>query len=207
MSFLPKKQIKKLQLAQPLADAMAIPQGLQQSVLAGQAHADQIPLQNGNTLICAKTGTGKTWWVLNILMHDYHVVFLCPTVGQVKQCEENYGYREDIAFVYGDKKIPKGSIKQLAKQNLVMTYDQYSRFKAELGKDTILAVDECQKLYGAGSYRDKAIQPILKSVKSQKFDRCVFLTATLTEPLYEMLGIHISQYYEIQKEDELSRNI
>lgn len=187
MSNLPKKQIKQLQLAQNIADVSNN--------------------QNGNTLIRANTGTGKTWYVLNKLMGQYHVVFLCPNIGQVKQCEETYGNRDDIAFIYGDKRIPAKSIKKLIKQNLVMTYDQFRKYEPELGKDTILVVDECQKLIGAGILRDHAIEPIINSVKSQKFDRCVFLTATLTEPLFEMLGIHISQYYDIQKKDEMSRNI
>lgn len=187
MSNLPKKQVKKLQPTENLSDVIVI--------------------QNGNTFIRANTGTGKTWFIINVLMRHYHVVFLCPTVGQVKQCEEIYGGRDDIGFIYGDKRIAKDSIKSIAKQNLVMTFDQFKKFEQELGKDTILVVDECQKLYGAGVYRDDAIQPIIKVVKSQKFDRCVFLSATLTEPLYEMLGLHISQYYDIQKKDEMSRNI
>lgn len=179
MSNLPKKQIKPLKSNQNISDVMVI--------------------TNGNTLIRANTGTGKTWYVLNILMRSHHVVFLCPTVGQVKQCEETYGDREDIAFIYGDKRIHKNSIAKLAKQNLVMTFDQFKKYEPELGKDTILVVDECQKLYGVGNFRDHAIQPIINVVKSQKFDCCVFLTATLTESLFEMLGIHISQYYDIQK--------
>lgn len=187
MSNLPKKQIKPLKSNQNISDVIVI--------------------TNGNTLIRANTGTGKTWYVLNILMRSHHVVFLCPTVGQVKQCEETYGDRDDIAFIYGDKRIHKNSIAKLAKQNLVMTFDQFKKYEPELGKDTILVVDECQKLYGVGNFRDHAIQPIINVVKSQKFDRCVFLTATLTESLFEMLGIHISQYYDIQKKDEMSRNI
>ncbi|ENV73254.1 hypothetical protein F946_01144 [Acinetobacter johnsonii ANC 3681] len=186
MTNLPKKQIKHL--------------------LSNQNLADVLDIQTGNTLIRANTGTGKTWYVINKLMPLCHVVFLCPTVGQVKQCEEIYGDRSDIAFIYGDKRIPKDSLKSLAKKNLVMTYDQFTRFETFLSQESILVIDECQKLYGAG-YRDKAIQPILKAIKSQKFDRCLFLTATLTEPLFEKLGLHVSQYYDIQKKTELERNI
>ena len=187
MSNLPKKQIKLLKSNENISDVIVV--------------------ANGNTLIRANTGTGKTWFIINILMRKYHVVFVCPNVGQVKQCEETYGDRDDIAFIYGDKRISAKSIKKLIKQNLVMTFDQFKKFEPELSKDTILVVDECQKLYGAGSYRDDAIQPIINAVKSQKFDRCILLTATPTESLFEMLGIHISQYYDIQKKDEMSRNI
>ena len=187
MSNLPKKQIKLLKSNENISDVIVV--------------------ANGNTLIRANTGTGKTWFIINILMRKYHVVFVCPNIGQVKQCEETYGNRDDIAFIYGDKRIPAKSIKKLIKQNLVMTYDQFRKYEPELGKDTILVVDECQKLIGAAILRDHAIQPIINSLKSQKFDRCIFLTATLTEHLFGMLGIHISQYYDIQKKDEMSRNI
>lgn len=207
MSNLPKKQFKQLQFVEAIASEIGDSQGQQQCISKRLTIADVVDIRNGNTLIRANTGTGKTWYVLNKLMLEHHVVFLCPIVGQVKQCEEIYGDRDDIAFIYGDKRVAKREIKALAQQNLVMTYDQFERFEAELDKETILVIDECQKLYSAGIYRDKAIQPILKVVKSQKFDRCMFLTATLTDPLFEQLGLHVSHYYDIQKPTELSRNI
>lgn len=86
MSNLPKKQIKLLKYNENISNVIVV--------------------ANGNTLIRANTGTGKTWYVINKLMDQYHVVFVCPNIGQVKQCEETYGNRDDIAFIYGDKRIP-----------------------------------------------------------------------------------------------------
>jgi hypothetical protein len=66
-----------------------------------------------------------------------------------------------------------------------------------LDQKTVVVIDECQKLYSAGNYRQSDLS-LLSSVKNDKYDQTVLLTATLTEPLFEQLGINISHYSDIQ---------
>ena len=87
MSKLPKKQVIQLN--------------------ADETIQDRIQLHYGNTLIRANTGAGKTTFVLKSLMRDHNVVLCCPTIAQVKQCEEDYGHQANIHFIHGEKSIPK----------------------------------------------------------------------------------------------------
>ena len=187
MSKLPKKQVIQLN--------------------ADETIQDRIQLHYGNTLIRANTGAGKTTFVLKSLMRDHNVVLCCPTIAQVKQCEEDYGHQANIHFIHGEKSIPKERLKNLCKSSIVITYDQYDKIKNYLDQKTVVVIDECQKLYSAGNYRDKAIYPLLSSIKNDKYDQTVLLTATLTEPLFEQLGINISHYSDIQKPVDLKRII
>ncbi len=187
MSKLPKKQVIELN--------------------ADETIQDRIQLHYGNTLIRANTGAGKTTFVLKSLMRDHNVVLCCPTIAQVKQCEEDYGHQKNIHFIHGEKSFSKDSLKHLCKSSVVITYDQYARIEKHLEQDTVVVIDECQKLYSAGNYRDKAIYPLLSSIKNGKYDKTVLLTATLTEPLFEQLGINISHYFDIHKPVDLNRSI
>jgi hypothetical protein len=62
-------------------------------------------------------------------MRDHNVVLCCPTIAQVKQCEEDYGHQANIHFIHGEKSIPKERLKNLCKSNVVITYDQYDKIK------------------------------------------------------------------------------
>ncbi|WP_151765390.1 DEAD/DEAH box helicase [Acinetobacter soli] len=169
--------------------------------------SDKVNLVHGVNIVRANTGLGKSTYALQDLTKDNKIILCCPTIAQVKQCEIDYGHREDIHFIHGEKGIPAKNLKKLCKHNIVITYDQFSRIAPYTNAKTILVIDECQKLYSAGNFRDKAIYPILSSIKKNLYDKVVLLTATLTEPLFEQLDLHVSQYFHLQKNQNLTRNL
>lgn len=172
-----------------------------------QTIAQLMPSHTGNVIIKASTGAGKTWFVLNHLMPKHHVVLLCPTVAQVKQCEDTYADAYNCHFIHGEKSISPTQYKMLSRQNLVMTFDQYAKFRKHLNRNTILVVDEAQKLYSVGHYREKAIQPIITDLVERRYEKAFLLTATFTEYIFEQLNIHISQHLEFQTATPIHRHI
>lgn len=174
-----------------------------QQTIAQFIPSDQI----GNVLVEAATGTGKTWFVFQYLMQNHHVVLLCPTVAQVKQCEDSYNHARNCHFIHGEKSISSTQYKMLAQQNLVMTFDQYYKFRKYLKHNTILVVDEAQKLYSAGNYREKAIQPIISDLVEQRYMKSFLLTATFTGYIFEQLNIHISQHLKFLTAMPIHRHI
>lgn len=173
-----------------------------------QTIAQVIPSdQTGNILVEAATGTGKTWFVFQHLMQNHHVVLLCPTVAQVKQCEDSYAHAHNCHFIHGEKNISSTQYKTLAQQNLVMTFDQYPKLRKYLKPDTILVVDEAQKLYSVGHYREKAIQPIISDLVQQHYVKSFLLTATFTDYIFEQLNIHISQHFKFLTATPIQRHI
>jgi len=184
-----------------------LPKPIEFHLNSKQFIADEIPaLLHGNTLIVGGTGTGKSSYVLETLSESKQVILLCPLVAQVKQLEELY-QSDRFVFIHGKKNIPKDEIKSITKKHLVMTYDQFSKFAPHLSKDAVIVVDEAQKLYAVGYYREQAIQSILHIIQSQKFDHVLFLTATLTKYLFEKLDIQISHFYSFSKLSNNKRSI
>ncbi|WP_163120360.1 DEAD/DEAH box helicase [Acinetobacter pittii] len=184
-----------------------LPKPIEFHLNSKQFIADEIPtLLRGNTLIVGGTGTGKSSYVLEILSKSKQVILLCPLVAQVKQLEDLY-QSDQFAFIHGKKNIPKNDIRSFIKKHLVMTYDQFSKFAPHLSKDAVIVVDEAQKLYAVGYYREQAIQSILHIIQSQKFDHVLFLTATLTQYLFEKLNIQISHFYSFSKLSNNKRSI
>ena len=104
MSNLPKKQAIALSIDQSIKDL---------------GH-----LVTGVNIIRAATGTGKSTYVLQDLTKKHKIILCCPTIAQVKQCESDYGYRQDIHFIHGEKGISTKNLQKLCKQNIVITYDQ-----------------------------------------------------------------------------------
>lgn len=184
-----------------------LPKPIEFHLNSKQFIADEISaLLHGNTLIVGGTGTGKSSYVLETLSESKQVILLCPLVAQVKQLEDLY-QSDRFVFIHGKKNIPKDEIKSITKKHLVMTYDQFSKFAPHLSKDAVIVVDEAQKLYAVGYYREQAIQSILHIIQSQKFDHVLFLTATLTKYLFEKLDIQISHFYSFSKLSNNKRSI
>lgn len=184
-----------------------LPKAITISLAAKQTIAELMPPNTGNVIIKAGTGTGKTWFTFYHLMLKHRVVLLCPTVAQVEQCEATYADVKNCHFIHGGKKISTAQYKTLAQHNLVMTYDQYPKFREYLDDKTVLVVDEGQKLYSVGQYREKAIQPIISDLVGQKYKLTYLLTATFTECIFEQLNIPIQHYFHFTPANSIQRQI
>lgn len=188
MSNLPKPQEITLTAEQHISDSLS-------------------SLLHGHSLIQGGTGMGKSTFVMEYLAQNNQIVMLCPLVSQVEQLQQIYGHDDGYVFIHGTQSISKNEIPAVIRKHLVMTYDQFSKLEPHLSSKAIIVVDEVQKLYSVGTYREKPIQFILEVAKSQKFDRIVFLTATLTSHLFEKLNIQISHYYKFLKISHHQRSI
>ena len=170
-----------------------------------------LPVQkNKFTLIQAGTGVGKT----TTIMEDYPkqhpiIVMLVPSVLKVKELETTYGdVSGSIQYrFYYDKKSPTED--ELNQQNglvVVATYDKMEAIVSKLSiaqrKSTLLVVDECHKLYAAGSYRDDAINSIIFRINHKKgFRTVLFLTATFTDHCWETLKLPLDYIYKVDLEE------
>ncbi|WP_407510951.1 hypothetical protein [Acinetobacter baumannii] len=188
MSNLPKPQEITLTAEQHISDSLST-------------------LLYGHSLIQGGTGMGKSTFVMEYLAQNNQIVMLCPLVSQVEQLQQIYGHDDGYVFIHGTQSISKNEIPAVIRKHLVMTYDQFSKLEPHLSSKAIIVVDEVQKLYSVGTYREKPIQFILEVAKKQKFDRIVFLTATLTSHLFEKLNIQISHYYKFTKTSGYQRSI
>jgi len=170
-----------------------------------------LPVQkNKFTLIQAGTGVGKT----TTIMEDYPkqhpiIVMLVPSVLKVKELETSYGDSSSSIHYrfYYDKKSPTED--ELNHQNelvVVATYDKMDSIVSKLSiaqrKSTLLVVDECHKLYAAGSYRDDAINSIIFRINHKKgFRTVLFLTATFTDHCWETLKLPLDYIYKVDLEE------
>ncbi|MDC5413828.1 DEAD/DEAH box helicase family protein [Acinetobacter baumannii] len=188
MSILPKSQEIVLTAKQRISDSLNF-------------------LSPGHSLIQGGTGMGKSTFVMKYLAQNNQIVMLCPLVAQVEQLQQIYGDNGAYVFIHGNQSISKNEIPAVIRKHLVMTYDQFAKFEPYLSSKAIIVVDEVQKLYSVGTYREKPIQYLLEVVKNQKFERIVFLTATLTSHLFEKLNIQISQYYKFTQTSQHQRSI
>lgn len=171
--------------------------------------------KNQFTLIQAGTGVGKTTLVMEKLLRDYAVVvMLVPSVLKVTELEE--AYKKQLSstryhFFY-DKHVPsETTFASNRKHMVVCTYEKLDKVRECLLKEfdgkTLLVVDECHKLYSAGSYRDEALNSLLYAIKNKKFPTVVFLTATFTEHCWNTLNIPLDTIYQVTSENSLDRNI
>lgn len=188
MSNLPKPQEITLTAEQHISDSLST-------------------LLHGHSLIQGGTGMGKSTFVMEYLAQNNQIVMLCPLVSQVEQLQQIYGHDDRYVFIHGTQTISKNEIPAVIRKHLVMTDDQFAKLEPHLSSKAIIVVDEVQKLYSVGTYREKPIQFILEVAKRQKFDRIVFLTATLTSHLFEKLNIQISHYYKFTKTSGYQRSI
>ena len=160
---------------------------------------DVIELSAGHTCLVAPTGTGKTTYVMKALAHEKQVVFLCPMVAQVRQLEVDYQDDPNWMFCYGGNGDEEKIGKWLDKGNsLAMTYDQLQRYQHKNLENAVLVIDEAHKICSIGSYRDKAVQPILQVIKAKKFEYVLFMTATLTDHLFNEIESSVVNYYRIK---------
>jgi hypothetical protein len=175
-----------------------------------QKLADLIELQDGHNLLVASTGAGKTTYVLTHLAKQKPVIMLCPTVSQVKQLKKDYANRDDLFFSYGGANNIEEIKKAIeAQKTIIMTFDQWSHY-ANTNLDFssyTLVIDETHKLYSAGSYRDKAIQPILGTIEKKTFSQVLYLTASLTEHLFQNIDSAIVRYFHVTVPNSVQRQI
>lgn len=178
----------------------------------------QITVVKGqNTLIEAGTGVGKTSMIMDMAgsLSDYqHIIMVVPSVLKVQELESSHPSKYGkIKFLYFyDKKAPtEASFDKKQRYIIVCTYDKLDAVLAEFPqgdiKKSLLVVDECHKLYSAGSYRDEAINSLLFTLEKKRFSTVLFLTATFTPHCWDTLKTPLSSIYKVQSESEIQRSL
>lgn len=170
-------------------------------------------IKQGNTLIVAPTGAGKSTYFMEKLRlaseaQDKRLLILSPLTAQVMQLEVKYPSSEyPICFMYGTDQ-PTTSFQG---KHIVATYDKFARLRydlsAEQRKKYILVVDEYHKLYSAGHFRDAALNPILKALQRKYFAQNLFFTATFTQHLATHLPHPIHYYQKVVQSSSLKRSL
>lgn len=183
--------------------------------------ADILNFADHRTLIRADTGTGKTTWVLEILAKTEKILMLVPLVSQIQQLKALYKDQRDIAFLSGS--CSSDFIDDLANmQVIVATYDYLPNLLGKRKnidwKQYLLVVDEVHKVYSAGSYRDAALNPVLRQLRLTKqaytdggtkarFKGCIMLTATWTEEMARLAQILPERRIMTENKNVLRRNL
>ncbi|MEO4162803.1 DEAD/DEAH box helicase family protein [Acinetobacter pittii] len=173
--------------------------------------------KNKFTLIQAGTGVGKTTAIMEDCpkLHPI-IVMLVPSVLKVKELEASYAdVSSSIQYrFYYDKKSPtEDELNELNELVVVATYDKMEAIVSKLSipqrKNALLVIDECHKLYAAGSYRDDAINSIIFRINQKKgFKTVLFLTATFTDHCWETLKLPLDQIYKVDLEEvDLKRSL
>ncbi|WP_104490223.1 DEAD/DEAH box helicase family protein [Acinetobacter indicus] len=179
------------------------------------ADSDVFVQKNALTMLQAGTGVGKTTVVTDKFSKDFDcVVVVVPSVLKVTELEEAYKKQLNgtrYHFFY-DKHVPSETTFTKDRKHMVIcTYEKLEKVKEFLPKGyqdkTLLVVDECHKLYSAGSYRYEALNDLLYSILKKKFPTIVFLTATFTEHCWKTLDIPLDHTYTVYSENSLSRNV
>lgn len=154
-------------------------------------------------------------------MEDYPklhpiIIMLVPSVLKVKELEASYAdVSSSIQYrFYYDKKSPtEDELNELNELVVVATYDKMEAIVSKLSipqrKNALLVIDECHKLYAAGSYRDDAINSIIFRINQKKgFKTVLFLTATFTDHCWETLKLPLDQIYKVDLEEvDLKRSL
>lgn len=173
--------------------------------------------KNKFTLIQAGTGVGKTTAIMEDCpkLHPI-IIMLVPSVLKVKELEASYAdVSSSIQYrFYYDKKSPtEDELNELNELVVVATYDKMEAIVSKLSipqrKNALLVIDECHKLYAAGSYRDDAINSIIFRINQKKgFKTVLFLTATFTDHCWETLKLPLDQIYKVDLEEvDLKRSL
>lgn len=161
------------------------------------------------THIQGGTGAGKTWWLLNKLARQQRLVMVVPTVSQLRQVQNNYRRRYDLAFVSGEDKtaIKKPNI---AKRSIVCTYDQLGLIMRTLGesevKNRILVIDEAHKLYQAGGYRGTAIHGLLVNFERSPWARIVTVSATFSTFMVRLACLRPDEWVAVEEASRPKRD-
>ncbi|OTM64909.1 DEAD/DEAH box helicase family protein [Acinetobacter pittii] len=173
--------------------------------------------KNKFTLIQAGTGVGKTTAIMEDCpkLHPI-IIMLVPSVLKVKELEASYAdASSSIQYrFYYDKKSPtEDELNELNELVVVATYDKMEAIVSKLSisqrKNALLVIDECHKLYAAGSYRDDAINSIIFRINQKKgFKTVLFLTATFTDHCWKTLKLPLDQVYKVDLEEvDLKRSL
>ena len=177
--------------------------------------SDVVVQKNALTMLQAGTGVGKTTVVTEKFSKDYdYVLVVIPSVLKVTELKEAYKKQfsgTEYHFFY-DKHVPsETTFRKGRKYVVICTYEKLEKVRECLPKGyqdkTLLVVDECHKLYSAGSYRYEALNSLLYSILKKKFPTIVFLTATFTEHCWKTLDIPLDHTYTVYSENSLSRNV
>lgn len=171
--------------------------------------------KNKMTLIQAGTGVGKTTVVTEKFLKAFDaVVMIVPSVLKVTELEEAYKKKLSgtrFHFFYDKHSPSETTFTKDRKHMVICTYEKLEKVKEFLPKGyqdkTLLVVDECHKLYSAGSYRDEALNSLLYFIRNKKFPTVVFLTATFTDHCWNTLNIPLDTIYKVYSENSLDRNI
>lgn len=172
---------------------------------ANQFISDVLPaeLPQGNTLIIAPTGAGKSTYFMEKLAEwaesvGKRLIILCPLTAQVIQLKQKYP-DDKFCFLFGDK---HAQFDLSVSKHIVATYDKYQLIRQNLNHEDyrrfVLIVDEYHKLYSAGSFRDAALNPILETLKSQRFEQVACFTATFTPHLAQHLPHTMHEMWQVE---------
>lgn len=177
--------------------------------------SDVFVQKNALTMLQAGTGVGKTTVVTDKFSKDYdYVLMVMPSVLKVTELKEAHKKQfsgTEYHFFY-DKHVPsETTFRKGRKYVVICTYEKLEKVRECLPKGfedkTLLVVDECHKLYSAGSYRYEALNSLLYSILKKKFPTIVFLTATFTEHCWKTLDIPLDHTYTVYSENILNRNV
>lgn len=163
--------------------------------------------QGKRILLQAGTGVGKTTFIMDGGIKEYlFIIQIIPSVLKVRELEQQYSKQaNDIGYLfYYDKKTPNESdLQNKARHIIVCTFDKLEAVIGILNKkqlnSTLLVVDECHKLYSAGSYRDEAINSILMNIQHGTFKSVLALTATFTQSCWGTLNLPFDAIYQFKK--------
>ena len=159
-------------------------------------------------LLQAGTGVGKTTFIMEGGLKEHPIIIqVIPSVLKVRELEEQYSNRHnEIGYLfYYDKKAPnEADILNKDRHIIVCTFDKLEAVISILNKkqlaSTLLVIDECHKLYSAGSYRDEAINSIVMNIKHGTFKSVLALTATFTQSCWDTLELPLDTIFQVKKD-------
>lgn len=170
---------------------------------------DHLPeIQGKRILLQAGTGVGKTTLIMEGGLKEHpFIIQVIPSVLKVRELEEQYSNRHnEIGYLfYYDKKAPnEADILNKDRHIIVCTFDKLEAVIVILSKkqlaSTLLVIDECHKLYSAGSYRDEAINSIVMNIKHGTFKSVLALTATFTPSCWDTLELPLDTIFQVKKD-------
>ncbi len=173
---------------------------------------DHLPETQGKcSLLQAGTGVGKTTFIMDGGFKEYpFVIQVIPSVLKVTELEQQYAKQTNgISYLfYYDKKAPnEADLQDKARHIIVCTFDKLEAVIGILPKkqlsSALLVVDECHKLYSAGSYRDEAINSILMHIQHGTFPSMLALTATFSQSCWDTLDLPLDAIYQVRKDNAL----
>lgn len=151
--------------------------------------------EGGMTLLQAGTGMGKSTVVTEQLIYEYdQVILVVPSVIKVQELEQKLPIMPDVtmSFLYGEKKYEDNRGKH---HLIVCTYDKFQpslimNSDNKIYDNVLLVIDECHKMYGAGTYRHRALNKLIDQMKNHgSVSHLLTMTATFTPALWGALEL------------------